>query len=81
LALLGLEYLAFDGGKLVLEIPYEELSEEALQGVLEEFVTRGGYESDMVVEERIRKLRQRLEQGKAKIVFDPEQGATNLVSL
>lgn len=65
----------------MLDIPYEDLSEEALHGILEEFATRGGYESDISIETRIEKLKARLKAGKAKIVFDPEEGATNLVAL
>lgn len=65
----------------MVEIPYEELSEEALRGVLEEFATRGGYESDLALESRIEQLMERLKTGRAKIVFDPEEGSTNLFPL
>ena len=65
----------------MMDIPYEQLSEEALNGILEEFVTRGGYESDIPIASRIATLKERLKKGKAKIVFDPEEGAANLVPL
>lgn len=65
----------------MVDIPYDELSEEALRGVLEEFATRGGYESDLPLESRIQQLLAKLKSGKARIVFDPEEGTTNLIPL
>ncbi|MFA5508863.1 MAG: YheU family protein [Vulcanimicrobiota bacterium] len=63
----------------MLEIPYRELSSEALRGVLEEYATRGGFESDLSLDERIEELLKKLNSGKAKLMFDPEEGTTNLV--
>lgn len=62
----------------IVEIPYRELSADALYGILEEYATRGGFESDLPVGQRVSQLRARLEAGKLKIVFDPEQGLANL---
>lgn len=64
----------------MMEIPYTELSPEALRGVLEEYATRGGFESDVSLESRIEQILVSLKQGKSKIVFDPDEGSTNLVS-
>ncbi len=63
----------------MVEIPYQQLSEEALLGVLEEFATRGGFEEDMGLDKRVEQLRKMLKNGKAKIVFNPDDGSTNLV--
>lgn len=63
----------------MLEVPYQSLSPEALRGVLEEFATRGGYESDVSLQDRIEELEAKLRVGKARIVYDPEEGTTNLV--
>lgn len=65
----------------MMEIPHRELSEEALRGVLEEFVTRGGVEHNQSVSQRIETLLRKLEAGRARIVFDPGEGTTNLVEV
>ena len=62
----------------LVEIPYKELSASALYGILEEYATRGGFESDLPVASRVSQLREKLDAGKLKIVFDPEQGLANV---
>lgn len=63
----------------LVEIPYQELSPEALRGILEEYATRGGFESDIdSIDHRVDQLVARLRKGQLKIVFDPASGATNL---
>lgn len=64
----------------MLEIPFQNLSPEALRGVLEEYATRGGFESDTALEERIEQLQAQLSSGKARIVYDPEEGTASLVA-
>ena len=54
-------------------IPYEQISATALEGILEEFITREGtnygfYEH--TVKEQLAKAKLMLEQGKVSIVFD-----------
>ena len=63
----------------MLEIPFRELSQEALRGVLEEYATRGGFDSELSLDERIDELVEKLKTGKAKIMYDPKEGTTNLV--
>ncbi|MBQ7502677.1 YheU family protein [bacterium] len=63
----------------LIDIPYKQLSSEALEGVLEEYATRGGYECDMPLEKRIGVLKKKLETGELKIVFDPEEETVNIV--
>lgn len=63
----------------LIEIPSSQLSPEALQGVLEEYCTRGGYDSEVPVADRIAEIRRRLAAGKARLVFDPEEGMVNVV--
>lgn len=56
-------------------IPYTELSDEVLRGILEEFVLREGTEygrADVAVETKIEQVKRQLLQGQAVIVFDPE---------
>ncbi len=65
-----------------VEVPYTELSAEALHGLMQEFVTRDG--TDYGVKERplaskLAQLRTLLERGEARVVFDPETGTANIV--
>jgi len=56
-----------------LKIPYDQLSSEALQGVIEEFVTRDGTdygEVEIPLETKISRVLGQLKSGKAVIVFD-----------
>ena len=57
-----------------MEIPYTALSEEALRGVIEEFITREGteYGPEVPLETKVDQVRRQLERGLAGIVFDPE---------
>ena len=59
----------------VVRIPYDQLSPEALHGVVEEFVTRDGTdygEVEIPVETKIAQVMAQLRSGKAVIVFDQE---------
>ena len=67
--------------KRLIEVPYQRLSPEALQGILEEYSTRGGYESEIPLHDRLAVLRQKLEKGMIKIVFDPVEENINVVSV
>lgn len=63
-------------------MPYAQLSTEALDGLIEEFVTRDG--TDYGVQERslaskIAEVRGLLERGEARVVFDPGTGTANIV--
>lgn len=56
-----------------LKIPYDQLSPEALQGVIEEFVTRDGTdygEREISLETKVCQVLSQLKSGKAIIVFD-----------
>jgi len=56
-----------------IKIPYDQLSPEALQGVIEEFVTRDGTdygEVEVFLETKISQVLGQLKSGKAVIVFD-----------
>lgn len=59
----------------MVDIPWQQLQPETLRALIEEFVTRdgtdyGSREADL--ETKVKQVRRLLEQGKAKIVFDPE---------
>ena len=58
-----------------MKIPYDQLSPEALQGVVEEFVTRDGTdygEVEVSLGTKIAQVLAQLRSGKAVIVFDQE---------
>jgi uncharacterized protein YheU (UPF0270 family) len=58
-----------------LKIPWDELSEDALMGIIEEFITREGTEygdSEVSLEMKCQQVRQQLRDGEAFITFDEE---------
>jgi len=58
-----------------VKIPHDQLSTEALQGVVEEFVTRDGTdygEVEIPLETKIAQVMVQIRSGKAVIVFDQE---------
>jgi uncharacterized protein YheU (UPF0270 family) len=60
----------------------EQLSPEALQGLLEEFASRDGTDYGSVertLEEKVTRLRELLESGEATIVFDSESETITIV--
>jgi len=64
-------------------IPIEKLSTEALQGLLEEFVTRDGTDSGYVkktLEQRKAEVKRQLERRKAFIVYEEKTETCNIVS-
>jgi len=66
----------------IIEVPPSALSDEALRGLIVEFVTRGGTDYGAVertLEEKITDVRRQLQRGEVKIVFDPETDSVNLV--
>ena len=63
-------------------IPHEELSAEALRGVIESFVLREGTdygEHEHSLEQKVAHVRAQLERGLARILFDPETNTITLV--
>ena len=64
-------------------IPYEKLSREALQGLIEEFVTREGTDSGYTkksLEENVEMVKRQLKKGDAFIVYDEATQTANIVS-
>jgi len=65
-----------------LKIPYDQLSPEALNGVIEEFVTRDGTdygEFEIPLETKISQVLGQLKSGKAVIVFDQESESCTIL--
>jgi len=63
-------------------IPHRDLSAEALQGVIEEFVTREGTDYGGVgvcLVDKVKQVRDQLDRGQAALVYDPDSNSCNLV--
>jgi uncharacterized protein YheU (UPF0270 family) len=63
-------------------IPYTELSEDALRGVLESFVLREGTEygeRDVSLDQKVEQVIRQLKRGEAQIVFDPGTETIDIV--
>jgi uncharacterized protein YheU (UPF0270 family) len=64
------------------EVSPDDLSPEALRGLLEEFVTRDGTDYGAIergLEEKIAQVMAQLRAGEARIVFDPASETANIV--
>jgi uncharacterized protein YheU (UPF0270 family) len=65
----------------VHRIPANKLSPEALQGVIEEFISRNGTnygEVEASRETNFRQVKYKLENGSAVLIFDDETKTTNI---
>jgi uncharacterized protein YheU (UPF0270 family) len=65
----------------VHRIPVNKLSPEALQGVIEEFISREGTdygEIEASTETKFRQVKHKLETGLAILIFDDETETTNI---
>ena len=65
----------------VHKIPVNKLSPNALQGVIEEFISREGTdygEMEVPTETKFRHVKYKLETGSAVLIFDDETETTNI---
>jgi len=65
------------------KIPIHKLSPEALQGVIEEFISRDGTdygETEASPEMNFRQVKYKLETGMAVLIYDDETETTNIFS-
>lgn len=63
-------------------IPHNELSEDALRGVLESFVLREGTdygEREVALDQKVAQVLRQLERGEAQIVFDATLQSVDIV--
>jgi len=63
-------------------VPHDELSPEALRGVVEAFVLREGTDygvREATFEEKVAQVLRQLERGEARIVFDPADSSVTIV--
>ena len=64
-----------------MDIPWQSLSEEALNSVIQEFVLREGTEygaSEVSLEQKVTQVLAQLKSGKVVISFDKETSTTTL---
>lgn len=67
---------------MAVKIPYDQLSQKALQRVIEEFVTKDGTdygEIEVPLETKVAQVRGQLRSGRAVIVFDQETETCNIL--
>jgi uncharacterized protein YheU (UPF0270 family) len=67
---------------LPVVVPYTELSEDALRGVIESFVLREGTdygERDASHDDKVADVMRQLERGDARIVYDPLDTSVTIV--
>ncbi len=65
-----------------IDVPYADLSDATLEGLITEFVTRDGTDYGDVersLADKIADVRRQLARGEAKIVYDPESETANIV--
>lgn len=65
-----------------IDVPYTTLSDETLDRLIAEFVTRDGTDYGTVertLVDKIADVRRQLARGEAKIVYDPESETANIV--
>ena len=65
-----------------VEIPYTELSEEALLGVIESFVLREGTDygpAEFTLQQKVSHVLAQLKRKDAKIMFDPDSETITLL--
>jgi uncharacterized protein YheU (UPF0270 family) len=66
-----------------LEIPAESLSEEALLGVIDNFIQREGTDygvHEVAYESKIEQIKKQISKGRVKIVFDPNIESVSLMT-
>jgi uncharacterized protein len=65
-----------------VEIPHEQLSPEALRGVVESYVLREGTEygeRDVPLDTKVAQVLRQIERGEARVVFDPNSETVDVV--
>ncbi|MCP4714986.1 MAG: YheU family protein [Deltaproteobacteria bacterium] len=66
-----------------ITIPHDQLSPEALQGLIEEFITRNGTDygsREIALDQKVSQVMRQLQTGKIIIVFDETSRTCNIIS-
>jgi uncharacterized protein YheU (UPF0270 family) len=67
-----------------MDIPWEELSTETLQALIEEYVSREGTDYglyDFSLADKVGQVRLQLRNGQARIDFDPDSGTCHILPM
>ncbi|MBA3495040.1 MAG: YheU family protein [Gammaproteobacteria bacterium] len=67
---------------MLLIIPYDKLSPEVLQGLIEEFATRDGTDygaREVSLRSKVAQVRRQLEAGKSVILYNTEDSSTAIM--
>ena len=67
-----------------VEVPFSELSDEALRGVVESFVNREGTDYgdvERILDDKVSDVMRQLEAGNARLVFDPETESIQIIPI
>lgn len=65
-----------------VEIPYQELKDDVLEGIIKEFVLREGTDygsGEYSLEQKVVEVKNQLKSGKARVIFDPNEESCNIV--
>ena len=65
-----------------VDVDYRALSQEALRGLIEEFITREGTEyglREVSLDEKVEAVERQLARGEAKVIFDCVDECANIV--
>jgi uncharacterized protein len=68
--------------RCIIIVPYDQLSPEALNGLIEEFITRAGTDSGYIegsLAQSVAMVQRQLKRGDVAIVFDPATESANIV--
>jgi uncharacterized protein len=68
--------------RMMVEIPFQQLTNDALQGVIDDFILREGTDygtQEASLEKKREDILRQLKNGKAKIVFEPETESITLL--
>jgi uncharacterized protein YheU (UPF0270 family) len=68
----------------LVEVPFGELSDEALRGVVESFVNREGTDYgdvERILDDKVADVMRQLEAGNARLVFDPETESIQIIPI
>lgn len=65
-----------------IKVPWDQLSDEALRGLVEEYITREGTDyghQEVPLERKVAQVMAQLRDGTALVSYDPESGSVTIV--
>lgn len=68
---------------MAIEVPWQQLSDDALRGLIEAYISRDGTdygEYEVSLDQKIEQIKAQLSNGQVLIVFDPDSESCNLLT-